>query len=311
MRAAAFDHGTPVVIDIPDPKPGSRDLLVRVQAAGVNGADLLQAQGGYPPPEGAPDTPGLEVAGEVVEAGVECRRFRRGDRVMAIVPGGAQAELCLVEQDLAIPVPDTIGWPVAGGFCEAFATAHDALFTQAGVELGDRVCIHGAAGGVGSAAVQLAVNAGAHVTATVRNPHARALVAELGCQAVDPTVFVEAGPFDVILELVGAPNWPANLDAVAIGGRICVIGVGAGSLVEIDLFKVMRKRAHLMASTLRARPLPDRALVSRRVEHHAVALLAARKLDVPVAATFSLDDIATAYETFSQPGKFGKIVLVP
>lgn len=311
MRAVVFQDGQATTGTVEDPKAGYRQLLVKVRAAGLNGADLAQAKGGYAPPPGAPATGGLEMAGEVVAAGEGCQRFSVGDRAMAVVQGGGQAELCTVDEPLAMPVPESLDWPSAGGFPEVFATAHDALFTQAGLAMGERVCIHGAAGGVGTAAVQLAAAAGAEVTATVRNPDSRNSVAGLGANAIDPEDLIDAGPFDVILELVGAPNWPANLKALAAEGRIAVIGVGAGSEVTLNLAVLMVKRVRLFASTLRPRPLEQRAVVARRVERHVLPLVESGRITVPVARTFPLDEASAAYEFFAIPGKLGKVVLVP
>ncbi len=311
MRAVVFDNGRVMVGEVGAPEPGHQQLLVGVRAAGLNGADMTQAAGGYPPPPGAPLTGGLEMAGEVVAAGPGCRRFSVGDRVMAVVQGGGQAELCVVDEPLAMPVPESMDWESAGGFPEVFATAHDALFTQAALAMGERVCIHGAAGGVGSAAVQLAVAAGARVTATVRNPDSRVAVAELGAEAIDPGNLVEAGPFDVILELVGSPNWPANLKALAVEGRIVIIGVRAGAEVAFNLLSLMVKRGRLSASTLRPRPLEQRAAVARRVERHVLPLVESDRARVPLARVFPLAEAAAAYDWFATPGKFGKVVLVP
>ncbi|WP_419930013.1 zinc-binding dehydrogenase [Candidatus Poriferisocius sp.] len=311
MRAVVFEGGQATVGEVDNPQPGQRQLLVEVRAAGLNGADLAQAKGGYAPPPGAPATGGLEMAGEVVAAGEGCQRFSAGDRVMAVVQGGGQAELCVVDEPLAMSVPESLDWESAGGFPEVFATAHDALFTQAGLAMGERVCIHGAAGGVGVAAVQLAAAAGAEVTATVRNPDSRRAVAELGANAIDPADFVDAGPFDVILELVGAPNWPANLKALATEGRIMVIGVGAGAEVSLNLALLMVKRVRLFASTLRPRSLDQRAAVARGVEQHVLPLVESGRLHVPIARTFPLAEAAEAYEYFATPGKLGKVVLVP
>ena len=311
MRAVVFEDGQATTGEVDDPQPGHRQLLVAVRAAGLNGADIAQARGGYAPPPGAPDTGGLEMAGEVVAAGNGCQRFSVGDRVMAVVQGGGQAELCAVDEPLAMPVPATLGWESAGGFPEVFATAHDALFTQAGLAMDERVCIHGAAGGVGVAAVQLAAAAGAQVTATVRNPDSRGAVAELGAYAIDPAEFVDAGPFDVILELVGAPNWPANLKALATEGRIVVIGVGAGSEVTLNLALLMVKRVRLFASTLRPRSLEQRAVVARRLEQHVLPLVESSQIKVPLARTFPLAEAAEAYEFFATSGKLGKVALIP
>ena len=197
-----------------------------------------------------------------------------------------------------------------GGFPEVFATAHDALFTQAGLSMGERVCVHGAAGGVGTAAVQLASAIGARVTATVRTPAVRAAVAELGATVIDPGEVADAGPFDVILELVGAPNWSANLKALAVEGRMVIIGVGGGSEVSVNLARLMVKRVRLFASTLRPRSLEQRATVARLVERHVLPLVDAGRIQVPVARTFPLAEAAAAYEYFAVPGKLGKVVLL-
>jgi len=311
MRAATIVDGRVVPANRPDPVAGSGELLVRVEAAGVNAADLLQVRGLYPAPPGSPpDIPGLEFAGEVIELGEGVTRFSVGDRVMAIVGGGGQAELAVVHERVAMPVPVGIGWAQAGGFPETFTTAHDALFTQCQLGLGETLLVHGGAGGVGTAAVQLGVAAGASVTASVRDPAARAAVEALGARVVAHDAFAETGPYDVILELVGAPNLAANLACLATGGRVGIVGVGAGARTEIDLRVLMGKRARIHGSTLRARPLEGKADAARRVEKEALPLLAAGRVTVPIAGTFPLDEVAAAYERFAAGGKVGKIVLV-
>jgi NADPH2:quinone reductase len=310
MRAATIRDGEIAVQEHPDPEPQAGELLVRVHAAGLNGADIHQLRGGYPAPPGSPpDIPGLELAGEVVGVGRGVRRFELGDRVMAVVGGGGQAELALVHERAAMPVPDELDWTAAGGVPEAFTTAHDALFTQADLTVGERVLVHGAAGGVGMAAVQLATMAGARVTATVRDPAAREHIAALGVNALEPEGFEEHGPFDLILELVGAPNMPGNLNALATCGRVCVIGVGAGAKVELNLVALMGKRARIHGSTLRARSLEEKADAARRVERAVLPGFASGDLSVPVSATFPLDAAADAYARFQAGAKLGKIVL--
>jgi NADPH:quinone reductase len=312
MRAVTIRDGEIVVVDHPDPEPGAGEILVRVRAAGLNGADMMQKAGRYPAPPGSPpDIPGLELAGEVVGRGPRAERFADGDRVMAIVGGGGQAELCVVHERVAMPVPEGLDWAQAGGLPEVFTTAHDALFTQARLGPGERLLVHGAAGGVGTAAVQLGATAGAHVTATVRNPDARDAVGELGAHAViDPEGFADHGPFDVVLELVGAPNLAEDLRALESGGRIAIIGVGAGARAEVDLLAIMAKRATVRGSTLRARPLELKALTARALERHALGLFERGRLRVPIAETFALDQAAQAYERFAAGGKLGKIVLL-
>src|ERR1700748_426250 len=175
MRAVTIRDTNLSVEDHPDPTPGGGECLVRVRAAGLNGADQMQRRGFYPAPPGEPqDIPGLELAGEVVDRGPKARRFEVGDRVMGIVAGGGQAELAVVHERVLMPVPDNLDWPEAGGVPETFTTAHDGLFTQAGLRAGERLLVHGGAGGVGNAAIQLGRAAGARVTATVRGLDHRA-----------------------------------------------------------------------------------------------------------------------------------------
>jgi NADPH2:quinone reductase len=312
MRAATINDGAVAVAEHADPVPGHGEILVRVRAAGLNGADILQRKGMYPAPPGSPpDIPGLELAGEVAQLGAGAERFAVGDRVMAIVGGGGQGELALVHERQLTPVPGNLDWTAAGGVPEVFTTAYDALFTQCGLAAGDRLLVHGAAGGVGTAAVQLGRATGAHVTATVRREEARDAVAALGADVViPPEGFGEAGPFDVILELVGAPNLPENVKALDVGGRLVVIGVGAGAKAELNLHVLMVKRASVRASTLRARPLEEKAATARLMERHVLPLLACGAVKVPVAQTFPLDQVHDAYEAFAAGGKVGKIVVL-
>jgi NADPH2:quinone reductase len=299
------------VEDHPDPEPGSGEVLVKVLAAGLNGADMMQRRGLYPPPPGYPeDIPGLEFAGEVVALGRGARRFKEGDRVMAVIGGGAQAELTTVHEREAMPVPEGLGWPEAGGLPEVFMTAHDAVFTQAELQPGEHLLVHGGAGGVGTAAIQLAHATGARVTATVRREELRDAVAELGADVIDPEGFDEHGPFDVILELVGAPNLPTNVKSLATRGRLVVIGISAGAKGELNLGALMGKRGRVMASTLRSRPLEEKAEAARLVERSVLPLVASGEVKVPVHATYPLEQAAEAYDAFGAGGKLGKIVLV-
>jgi putative PIG3 family NAD(P)H quinone oxidoreductase len=310
VRAATIKDRSIAAEDQPDPEPGAGELLVRVRAAGLNGADMMQLAGRYPAPKGDPqDIPGLELAGEVVGVGPGVTRFEPGDRVMALVGGGGQAELAVVHERMAMPVPEDLDWTAAGGVPEAFTTAHDALFSQAELCAGERLLVHGAAGGVGIAAVQLGVMAGARVTATVRDEHAREAVGALGVNAIPPDGFEDEGPFDVILELVGAPNLPGDLKALAECGRICIIGVGAGAKTELNLLDLMTKRGRIHGSTLRARSLEDKAAAARLVEKAVLPGFASGDLSVPVAASYPLDQVSEAYDRFKAGGKLGKIVL--
>jgi NADPH2:quinone reductase len=310
MRAVTIREQQLSVEEHPDPEPGHGELLVRVRAAGLNGADMMQLAGGYPAPPGSPqDIPGLEFAGEVAARGPGAERFSDGDRVMGIVGGGGQAELTVVHERVAIPVPDALSWPEAGGAPEVFTTAHDAVFTQAGLEAGERLLVHGGAGGVGTAAIQLGHAAGARVTATVRNQDVHDQVAALGATVISPEEFTEHGPFDVILELVGAVNLGDNLRSLEIGGRITVIGTSAGARGEIHLGLLMMKRARIHGSTLRSRPLEGKALTARDFERTVLPLLAESRVKVQVAETFPLEEAPAAYERFRAGRKLGKIVL--
>jgi NADPH2:quinone reductase len=289
------------------------EVLVRVHAAGINGLDMLQRRGAYPAPPGSPpDIPGVELAGEVAAVGAGATRFSEGDRVMAVVGGGAQAELAVVHERAAMPVPRSVDWHQAGGLPEVFTTAHDAIFTQAGLRPGEHLLVHGAAGGVGTAAVQLGHALGARVTATVRREEHRAALEELGASAIAPEGFGRSGPYDVILELVGAANLAENLDSLALRGRIAVIGVGGtGPTAEINLLTVMQKRARIHGSTLRARPLEEKAICARLVEKEVLPRFEDGTLTVPLADTFALDEAEAGYERFSAGGKLGKVVLLP
>jgi NADPH:quinone reductase len=310
VRAVVIQDGRLRWEEREDPVPGDTELLVAVRAAGINSADLVQRAGFYPAPPGwPPDIPGMEFAGEVVGVGSAVRGWQTGDRVMAVVGGGAQAMLAVVDESHALAVPDGLSWPEAGGFPEAFSTAHDALFTQAGLAMGERVLVSGAAGGVGTAGVQLAVAAGASVVATVRDRGRREEVEALGAAVLEPGREAEKGPYDVVLELVGAPSLTQALPCLETGGRIVVIGVGAGSTVELELFQLMRGRARISGSTLRARSRREKANVAEGVTAQVLPLLRDGRVRVPVCETFPLSEAESAYERFAAGAKFGKIVL--
>lgn len=313
MRAVVIDESAVRVDERPDPLPSAGDLLVRVEAAGLNGADLLQRAGRYPPPTGAPaDIPGLECAGTVVATGPGASRHKVGDRVMGIVSGGGQAELCLLADAAALRVPDSLQWPEAGGFPEVFVTAHDALVTQCGLAAGERLLVTGAAGGVGLAALQIGVRLGASVVASVHRPELHEAVQRFGAEKViEPAAEGESGPYDVVIELAGAGSFPAHLQSLASGGRIVFIGVGgSGPRTELDARQVMAKRAVVRGSTLRARKPEEKATASQAVAADVLPDLASGDIRVPVAATYSFDDVHDAYERFAAGAKVGKIVLV-
>jgi putative PIG3 family NAD(P)H quinone oxidoreductase len=312
MRAVTIRDSKIVIAEHPDPEPGAGQVLVRVQAAGLNGADQMQLLGLYPPPPGSgvpDDVPGLELAGIVAATGPGATRFAVGDRVMALVAGAGQAELAVVHERHLMPVPEALEHPLDGAFPEVFSTAYDALFNQARLQPGERLLVHGAAGGVGTAAVQLAVAMGARVTGTVRNPDARSAVAGLGAQVIAPEDFAAGGSYDVILELVGGPNIAADVQSLATGGRITVIGVAAGLTAELNLLELISRRAGINGTNLRTRSLEEKALLARQIERHVLPAVIAGRLRVPLAAAYSLDQAADAYARFAGGGKIGKIVL--
>jgi NADPH2:quinone reductase len=285
MRAVVISDGAVFWDERPSPVPGPDELLVRVEAAGINRADLLQRAGLYPPPPGLPlDQPGMECAGVVEEVGDRVRAFAPGDRVMGLLGGAAQAELALLHERLTLPVPPAMSMTEAGGFPEVFYTAYDALFSQAGLAMGERLLVTGAAGGVGMAGIQLGLCAGASVVASARDS-------------------------GVVLELVGGDSLPRALAGLAPRGRVVVIGTGAGSRCELDMSRLMSRRAKVMGSTLRARPLEDKALVTIAVQHHVLPFVDQGRVKVVVEAAFPFEQAQEAYERFAVGGKFGKIVL--
>jgi NADPH2:quinone reductase len=294
MRAAVIVEGRIEVQERPDPVPREGEVLIRVRAAGVNGADLMQRAGNYPPPAGVPaDIPGLECAGET----------ERGERVMALLPGGGQAELVAVHESHVLPVPDGVDWAQAGGFVEVYATAHDAIFTQAELIAGERLLVNGAAGGVGTAAVQLGAEAGVMITGTARH-HLEELL-ELGAADTDPS-----GQYDVILELVGGDNLRTNLERLNLKGRMCVIGTSQGATADVNFGYLMGRRGRIHGSTLRPRTREEKADVIRRLRADVLPLLAEGRVVVPIHATYPLDQAQEAYEAFAAGGKFGKIVIL-
>ena len=314
MHAVVIDGGELCRDERPDPVPADTEVVVAVRAAGLNGADLVQRHGGYPAPPGVPaDIPGLEVAGEVTAVGRLVQAAEVGDRVMALVGGGGQATMAAADESHLFPVPDGMSWPEAGGFPEVFCTAYDALFTQCGLTVGDRLLVTGAAGGVGVAGVQLGAAAGATVVASVRDPARRDDLVSLGASEVigaDADDVARHGPYDVVLELVGAATLPAVLRALATGARVSVIGVGSGGRIELDLFSLMGRRARIGGSTLRSRNRAEKAAVTAAVRAHVLPLLSCGAITVPVCDTFSISDAGRAYERFARGSKLGKVVLV-
>jgi NADPH:quinone reductase len=312
VRCVVINDGFLEVQERETPNPGPNDVVVAVRGAGINAADLMQRDGHYPAPEGWPaDVPGMELAGVVSAVGERVHEPLLGRRVCAIVGGGAQATHCLVPSEHLLFVPDHVTWDQAGGFPEAFTTAHDALVTQGHLSAGERVLISGATGGVGIAAVQIAHALGAHVVAVTRTNEHHDRLRECGA---DETVTLEnvggVGRVDVILELVGAAHLGIAQGLLNPYARVVVIGIsGGGSRVDVDLRAFMGTRATLTGSTLRSRSRKEKGEVADRVAQTLIPRWRTGEVNVPVAQSFAIDEAAAAYEYFARPGKFGKVVL--
>jgi len=303
------------VLERPDPKPGPEDVVVAARFAGMNPADLQQREGRYPAPPGAPlDVPGLEVAGRVIATGERVTSREVGQRVFGLVGGGGLANRVVVHERCVTHVPDRLGDEEAAAVPEAFITAHDAVCTQAGLRPGETLLVHGANGAVGSAAVQIGVAVGARVLGSVRSDEAATAVRELGAEAVRDTDLVStvsaatagAGA-DVILELVGAPHFPDNLQVIATLGRIVIVGVSAGSTVELDLLALMRRRASIRGTVLRARPLEGKAVAVRAFEREVGPMLADGRVHARVDATFPAEEVHAAFDRLSE--RSGKVLV--
>lgn len=320
MRAILFDApGGPDVLyvgDAPPPRPAPGELLVRVRAAGVNRADLLQRLGKYPPPSGASPILGLEIAGEVVEPAGE---WQRGDRVMAVVTGGGYAELAAVPADHAMSVPRAFSDVQAAAIPEAYLTAWLNLFTLGALQAGEHVLIHAAASGVGSAAVQLARAAGAVVHATAGTPRKLDFLRELGAEQV---VNYRETPFagavleatggrgvDVVLDFVGAPNWNDNLRALAVGGRLQLIGSMGGMQGNLDLSAIMPRSLTIRGTTLRRMPAAQKTSLVRAFAAFALPRFADDTLRPVIDTVYSLAEAAEAHRRMAANANIGKLIL--
>ena len=297
-----------------DPVPGTDEVLVAARFAGVNWSDVMQRQGFYPPPPGAPaDIPGLEVAGVVAATGPGVRAWKPGDRVFGLVGGGGLADRVVVHERHVAAVPGNLADDVAAAVPEAYITAHDALFTQCGLQMGETLLVNGANGAVGSAGARLGLAAGARVVANVRSPEtARALAAE-GAIVVTPdgaaARIAELGGANVVLELVGAPNLDLDFGVLALKGRIVIVGHNAGSQASISLHPLMVKRASLRGTVLRARPIEEKAAAVQAFVRSVLPLLAAGRALPEIDRVFPAAEAATAFDYLAKPGKTGKILL--
>jgi putative PIG3 family NAD(P)H quinone oxidoreductase len=306
------------------PSPVADRVRVRVHAAGLNRADILQRRGSYPSPPGYPrDIPGLEFAGEVEAIGDAVRAWKIGDRVFGITAGGAQAELVVVPESNLARIPAVLDWVQAGAIPETFITAHDALFTRAGLHMGERVLIHAAASGVGTAAIQLAHASGATVYGTSRTADKLERIRDLnlGLDASvavgdTPAKFVEAvqdwtagAGVDVILDLVGGNYFSPNLNALASRGRLICVATMAGAKSEIDLGLIMRKRAAVIGTMLRSRSIEEKAEATRLFASSVLPLLSRGAIRPVIDRVYRVDEIREAHKRMESNLSFGKIVL--
>lgn len=332
MRAVVITRpGGPEVLevrDVPDPAVGPDEVLVRVRAAGLNRADLLQRQGKYPAPPGVPaDIPGLEFAGEIARVGERVRQWKPGQRVFGLLGGGGYAEYCVTHERAIAEIPPAgnsaapLSWAEAAAVPEVFITAHDAMIGQAGLRSGEKVLIHAAASGVGLAAAQLARAVGALPYGTTRSPEKiKRVMAEgfVACAALgvpgELSMHVaewlgEERGFDVIVDLVGGPYVAAGIDVLAPKGRLVMVGSVAGRKLELDQGKIMGRRLRLIGTVLRARPLEEKIAATQSFAHEVVPLLAWGAIKPVIDSTFALSDVQQAHARLESNQTFGKVVL--
>ena len=324
MRAVAVARpGGPEVLQLaerPLPEPGPGEIRVRVHASALNRADLLQRQGRYPAPPGAPqDVPGLEYAGEVDAVGEGAGLWAVGNRVMGIVGGGGYAEYVVVHEREAMRIPQGLSFEEGAAIPEAFLTAYDALFTRLELLMGERVLIHAVGSGVGTAALQLARAAGAVTIGTSRSPEKLARAAELGLD-----VGIDTGKEDLaaalenatygsgvhaVVDLVGGRILEESLRGLAQGGRVVVVGTVAGSKVELDLGLLLRRRIRIVGTVLRTRPLEEKIALAREFSSTVLPLLSSGKIRPVIDRVYPFAEIADAHRQMEGNDTFGKIVL--
>ena len=302
----------------PVPQPGDGEILVKVAAAGVNRPDVMQRKGLYPPPPGAPEIPGLEIAGEIVALGGDVRRWKIGDRVMALVSGGGYAEYALAHASHALPVS---GLPMveAGAVPETFFTVWHNVFERGALKSGETLLVHGGSSGIGTTAIQLAKNFGAKVVVTAGSEDKCEACRKLGADVAinyKTEDFVEkvktatdGKGANVILDMVGGDYIARNYEAAAVEGRIVQIAFMGSPKAEVNFSRIMLKRLHHTGSTLRSRSVADKGAIARAVEDNALPLLAAGTIKPLIFKTFPLDQAAAAHALMESSAHIGKIVL--
>jgi NADPH2:quinone reductase len=306
----------PVQLAVPVPKPG--EILVKVKAAGVNRPDVLQRLGAYPPPPGAPLTPGLEIAGEVAALGEGCKRFEAGDRVCALVPGGGYAEYAVVHEDNALPVPPGLSFIEAAAIPETVFTVWTNVFDRGRLKEGETLLVHGGSSGIGTTAIMLGKAFGAIVVVTAGSEEKCQACRDLGADlAINyrtdnfAEVLAEKGiKPDVILDMVGGDYVAKSLKVAAMHGRIVMIAFQKGSRIKADWMPIMLKRLTFTGSTLRARSVAEKAEIARALERHVWPLFGAEQLKPVIFRSFPLSEAAAAHALMESSEHIGKIVLV-
>ena len=303
----------------PIPKPGDTEVLIRVRAAGVNRPDVMQRQGRYPPPPGASDLPGMEVAGEIAEIGPNVTGLSVGDKVTALLPGGGYAEYAIASAVLCLPVPEGMSMTEAAAIPETYFTVWTNLFERGGCKAGDTVLVHGGTSGIGTTAIQLATAWGARVYATAGSPEKAKACERLGAvHGIDYKTedFVEivnqqtsGRGVDIVLDIVAGSYVQRNIDCAAVEGRIVCISLLGGARAEINVGKILTKRLTITGSTLRPRTVAQKGIVAAGVLKHIWPLLRAGKARPVIHATFPLAEASEAHRLMESSNHIGKIVL--
>jgi putative PIG3 family NAD(P)H quinone oxidoreductase len=324
VLAIAISHpGGPDVLqplELPVPEPGVAEVLIRVAAAGVNRPDLMQREGTYPPPPGASEIPGLEVAGTVASCGSGVERWHPGDRVCALVAGGGYAEYCVAPAVQCLPVPGTLELVDAGAIPETFFTVWTNVFERGRLRAGESLLVHGGSSGIGTTAIQMARAFGARVFATAGSPAKCDACRRLGAEravnyreedfAVVLAALTEGRGVDVILDMVGAEYFQRNIDLLAMEGRLLQIAMLHGSKAEVNLVKLLRQRLTITGSTLRSRTIEEKGEIARALERSVWPLVEAGKVRPVIDARFPLAHAADAHRLMETGRHIGKIVLV-
>ena len=324
MRAAVItEPGGPDVLrimEVDDPVPGPEDVLVDVKASALNRADMIQRQGNYPAPAGSPsDIPGLEFAGVVVEAGERVIGMAKGDRVFGLLGGGGYASRTITHHRMAIPMPSDWDFVQAAATPEVYFTAYDALFNRGNLQMGESLLVHAAGSGVGTAAVQLAHQAGAFVFGTAGSPKKLDGAAKLGMDVginyhdEDFSAVVKektgGAGVDVLIDFIGGPYWDQNIASMAVLGRLVEVGLMGGARVEVDLGQLLGKRLQVTGTGLRGRTLEEKLAITAQFKRHVLPHLASGSMKPIVDRTFPLEEVADAHRYMETNANFGKIVL--